>query len=417
MIKSILTQIWNQRRSNAWLFAELFIIFIMLWYSVDVLFTTYVAASRSKGYDISHLYDVSIGHKNDDVKMTDDNADSLTNARRNEVDQLVRLIGQYNGVEGVLVYGGTDPYNGDGGMFQAYTLDSVRATSSYIRYITPEYMKILRVPMLEGHLNDKTWNETTSPQPAIITKDFADSLFHSDRNLMGRVFMDYYQGIHYKVVGVCARQKFDDYGAYQPFIFTPISNERYAYMGSYRLTIRVRPDADVNFQERFMKEMSPVLNSGEYYLFNIQSYKEKKQYADFSNGVTQEIRASQLILSFFIFNVFLGLIGSFWFRIRQRRGEIALRMALGCSRIQVRNQLFTEGLMLLVIAMIPALLVNLNIYFAGLSFSTRMEECALRFVIGQLLTFGLMALMVLLGILFPTRQAMKLQPAEALHEE
>jgi putative ABC transport system permease protein len=188
-------------------------------------------------------------------------------------------------------------------------------------------------------------------------------------------------------------------------------------MGSNRLTIRVRPDADVNFQERFIKEMSPVLNSGEYYLFNIQSYKEKKQYADFSNGVTQDIRAAQLILSFFIFNIFLGLIGSFWFRIRQRRGEIALRMALGCSRKQVRNQLFTEGLMLLIIAMIPALLVNLNIYFAGLSFSTRMEESALRFVIGQLLTFGLMALMVLLGILFPTRQAMKLQPAEALHEE
>ena len=30
MIKSILTQIWNQRRSNSWLFAELLIVFVLL---------------------------------------------------------------------------------------------------------------------------------------------------------------------------------------------------------------------------------------------------------------------------------------------------------------------------------------------------------------------------------------------------
>ena len=34
MIKSILTQIWNQRRSNSWLFAELLIVFVLLWRSV-----------------------------------------------------------------------------------------------------------------------------------------------------------------------------------------------------------------------------------------------------------------------------------------------------------------------------------------------------------------------------------------------
>lgn len=30
MIKSILTQIWNQRRANGWLFAELLIVFVLL---------------------------------------------------------------------------------------------------------------------------------------------------------------------------------------------------------------------------------------------------------------------------------------------------------------------------------------------------------------------------------------------------
>ena len=38
MIKSILTQIWNQRRSNSWLFAELLIVFVLLWYCLDMLY-------------------------------------------------------------------------------------------------------------------------------------------------------------------------------------------------------------------------------------------------------------------------------------------------------------------------------------------------------------------------------------------
>ena len=37
MIHSILHQIWNQRRSNGWLFAELLIVFTLMWYCVDVL--------------------------------------------------------------------------------------------------------------------------------------------------------------------------------------------------------------------------------------------------------------------------------------------------------------------------------------------------------------------------------------------
>ena len=32
MIKSILTQIWNQRRSNSWLFAELLIVFVFFFF-------------------------------------------------------------------------------------------------------------------------------------------------------------------------------------------------------------------------------------------------------------------------------------------------------------------------------------------------------------------------------------------------
>ena len=41
----------------------------------------------------------------------------------------------------------------------------------------------------------------------------------------------------------------------------------------------------------------------------------------------------------------------------------------------------------------------------------------LRFLLGSLGAWLLIALMVMMGILFPARQAMRIEPAEALHEE
>ena len=47
----LLKQIWNERRSNGWLWSELLIVFVVLWYVVD---WTYVTArtyyERTKEY-------------------------------------------------------------------------------------------------------------------------------------------------------------------------------------------------------------------------------------------------------------------------------------------------------------------------------------------------------------------------------
>lgn len=64
-------------------------------------------------------------------------------------------------------------------------------------------------------------------------------------------------------------------------------------------------------------------------------------------------------------------------------------------------------MLLLTLASLPALVIFTQSTDAGM----------LRFVSCLLVTWCLMALMVIAGIWFPARQAMKIQPAEALHEE
>ena len=57
-------------------------------------------------------------------------------------------------------------------------------------------------------------------------------------------------------------------------------------------------------------------------------------------------------------------MGTFWFRTRHRRSEIALRMAMGSSRSRIRSRLLGEGLLFLVLAAIPALIICGNLVMA-----------------------------------------------------
>ena len=123
-------------------------------------------------------------------------------------------------------------------------------------------------------------------------------------------------------------------------------------------------------------------------------------------------------MGFLLLNIFLGLLGTFWFRTQQRRSEIALRKALGSTNRDVFRRLLAEGMVILVIATIPAVIVDWNLAYAELNYwmnGTTLEP--VRFIITVAITFLLIALMIVLGTYIPARKAMKIEPAEALHDE
>ena len=117
-------------------------------------------------------------------------------------------------------------------------------------------------------------------------------------------------------------------------------------------------------------------------------------------------------------NIFLGVIGTFWFRTQQRRREVALRMAMGSSRQGVFLRLMSEGILLLTLAAVPAVIIAFNVGMAEL---VDVEKTSFRrrgvFLAAVVATWSLMAVMIVAGIWYPARGAMKVQPAEALHDE
>ena len=107
----------------------------------------------------------------------------------------------------------------------------------------------------------------------------------------------------------------------------------------------------------------------------------------------------------------------FWYRTRKRRCEVALRMAMGSSRREVMTYFVSEGLMLLMMAAVPALVVAFNIQLADLTVHTLTDVTGGRFAGCFLAALLLLGLIIVAGIWYPARRAMKIQPAEALHDE
>lgn len=164
-----------------------------------------------------------------------------------------------------------------------------------------------------------------------------------------------------------------------------------------------------------MKENSNQVEIGNLYLQSITPVSTIRE-----DGIREgkgEMNTRLSILLFLLINIFLGIVGTFWFRTRQRQGEMGLHMALGATRNQLRSTVLGGGVLLLTLAFVPAVVICGNIMFADLTNTVLMDNTVLRFVVGMLITYLLIVGMIIAGIWYPANEAASLEPAEALHYE
>lgn len=415
MWKQIFSQIWNRRRANAWLWIELTIVTVLLWYGADLVYNYEGAARQPKGYDTSCVFDLMVN-----TKPISNDADN----QRASMDftYLYNLIKDYPGVEEVCSYYGSVPYS-DETMFEGYAShsDSSQVVNCYIRYVSPSYFKVFRLKPLAGQLDEIHWSSTEYPMPMLMSADMADSLFHLPNlgDVVGKTcFNPYYlksaQPVtNYRVAAVLPRQKLDDYERYESLVYLPIDKSLFWQ----HVALRVSSDHVAGFAERFRRDMQSKFDRGIFYLDHIRLYDDMKEAYDIQQGTVNYLNTVYAVVVFFLFNVFLCVFATFWYRTRKRRCEIALRMAFGSSRCAVMSYFLFEGIMLLLLAAVPALIVAFNLQVADLTVHTLVDVSATRFIGCFLTAIVLLALTIILAIWYPARQAMKLQPAEALHAE
>ena len=188
------------------------------------------------------------------------------------------------------------------------------------------------------------------------------------------------------------------------------------YDTGLELCVRVRENKDHDFIQRLKTDSEKQFRIGNIFISEIRSFKDIRR--NFQQTWSNDLRNYVMGMGFLLLNIFLGLLGTFWFRTQQRRSEIALHKVHGASDMSIFTRLISEGLLLLLLVTPVALLIDYNL--ASMELNSWRNGTTLeweRLLLCAAISFLLIGLMIAIGIGIPARRAMKVQPAEALHDE
>ena len=147
MIRHLLQLIWNQRKQNAWLWAELLLVSVFLWFLVDYLYVMGRTYTAPLGFDIRHTYSIVIS------SLSERSPDYIPKEKRERPDGVHLLtaldrIRTYPGVESACLTDGGMPYY-MGSRNLVWRIDTLQVPCRYA-FVTPEFFDVFRIYDKEG---------------------------------------------------------------------------------------------------------------------------------------------------------------------------------------------------------------------------------------------------------------------------
>lgn len=417
MTKKLFTQIRNEWRSNLWLALELLVVSVVMWYIIDLLYCRIATYMELRGFNTEHCYLIDMGVLTD--KSSDYMPYSDEHKQSDEVRELVKRLQRRPEVEAVSLSQNSYPYNGsNSGADVVY--DTLHAPSWTIRRIvTPDFMRVFRYRGTRG--------ETPEQLAALLEKgEFlaSDNLYSYAKlnmtSLVGKEFHLFGDTVkNYRLGAALQNVRYSDFEQAR-FCYSMAFNLNLVgddwINSDCELCVRVRADQDRNFIENLKADSEKQFRIGNLYISEVRSFTDIRR--SYQQSYVNEMRNYIVGMSFLLLNIFLGLLGTFWFRTQQRRGEIALHKAMGATDGAVFSRLMSEGVFLLLAVTIPAIIIDIVLAHFELNSwrnGTTLEWPRLAFCAAA--SFVLIAAMIGIGIGLPARRAMKVQPAEALHDE
>lgn len=418
MIVHLLKIIRAQFRSNLWILAELMVVFVALWIMTDYFITQYVLFHRPVGFETDRVYQVTVSKRSVDAPQFIVYPEDSEEPKQN-FDRIVERIRQHPDVEAVALSMYSLPYTYSNSTY-GFRKDSMKLWNIRRYNISPDYFRVFHILPVTGGSPDEL-AQRLNQSGLVISANLAETFF-GRTNVLGEELIEGEDTL--KIVAVTESVRNDEYDEWLPYAwFSLIESPRDGIVPEstciqMQITFRIRPNVETaGFEERFMKEMRHQLQVGNFWVSGVQSYNDiREQFLErTSNSGGQQVISSVMI--FLLVNVFLAVIGSFWFRVSRRKEELGLRMAMGSSRGGLMLFTVVESLLLLLIASLPALFICGNLVYADIVSASSAESPLLRFVEVSVITWLVLAVIIILGVWYPAYRASKVAPSDALRAE
>jgi putative ABC transport system permease protein len=394
MIQHLFTLIWNRRRANALLIAEVFLAFVVLFVVGSLLVYNRQNYRTPLGFSYEHVWRVDL--------------DPGTQPQAGRLATVRQVVAQLRAMPGVVAVGRTSsntPFSGSTNGSPVSTRDEktiVEHTSGHS--VEDPLHEVLQLPLVAGRWFDRR-DDAAALRPAVISRALAEQIF-PHQSPLGQVVRRVEED--FRIVGVVEQFRADgDLEEPRPAFLMRVSPQDTTLNAASTLLLRVRPGAGAELERQMS---TAILATAKGWSVGITSLPEQRA-AQLKRTLTPLV-ALGLVCGFLILNVALGLFGVLWQTINQRRAELGVRRALGATAGAISGQIVGEILVLTTFGLLLGLLVAAQFPLLGV-FNIKAGV--------YLTAMGLAAvglyLLATICALYPSQLAARIQPAVALREE
>lgn len=275
-----------------------------------------------------------------------------------------------------------------------------------LRSVTPDYFKLMGLPLLEGR-EFRSTDDSKTASVAIVNQAFADRYFSHASPVGRKLWFNGREKPSVEIAGEIANSRTDDLTREaSPEVYLPLWQ---AHAFSKHLVVRTQSDprAVLVAVERALHAVDPTSA--------IEDAKTLEQIRD--DSLASRTFAMQLLLGFSVVGSLLTLVGIYGvlsLSVASRRRELAIRSAVGAEQKDIRNLIFGEGFRLIAsgVLMGVALAIVLSRVLRVFLFEVQPSDPATLIVVGALFVG-----VALLACWVPVRRAAKVDPLEALRYE
>lgn len=429
MWKLILKNLWSRRRRNGWLLAELILVAILSWYIFDPVMVVTYERHLPLGYDTDRLCMVSVGMLPQEASGYEPQAAdsaSLVQAYLNLVDRVRRhpdveqatpvLSFVYPGAMGI----GTSSFIAEG--------DSVAHTALFIEFLPhTHFFETYGFQSGKGSMSAAQLSDLDNGYYYIMTEDLLEGMFRTHTYRNQRCWKVTGTDTCYTAVkGTVKVCKYLSDKRPVPIVFMPLQNpDIRSRLDNMRIVVRLKEGVRMGrFLHDFRPWMLRQLRIGNLYARELQSYDEINAAREFDS--TMLYRCNLSIALFFLVNLCLGVIGTFWMQTRTRREEVGVMLSFGATPHRIRLLLLGEGTALTTLATFIGCFIYLQYAFSeGLNMGNSLAEVVidwidnfgLHFFLVSLMVYVILLLVVWIGIYIPARRISSISPTEALRDE
>lgn len=396
MIRHLLKLVWNRKRANALIVAEMFVSFLVVFAVLTGAVAVLRGWNKPIGFQWKNVWDVSMDLDIDGGQKASPELHATVMRMLDEVRAFPQVASASVSHTPPYAFSTTEGTRNINGKEVTMLIDDV----------TAGFAETMQMKVVRGRWFNEE-DEVAQHWPVVIDANLARAVY-GDADPIGQKFEED-ENLFHQIVGVVEPYRKDgETSAPMNMMFRHTANNaRHGRLGDHIL-VRVHPGTSPQFEEELATRLRQVAPDMSFTVRQMERMRTNTLRTRLS-----PIVAGGIVGLFLIAMVALGLTGVLWQNVTRRTREIGLRRAMGASGTRVHRQILAEVALLATIAVVIASVVVWQLPVLG-AFSIVSPAAFTAGFIGALAT--IYALTLLCG-LYPSWLASRLQPADALRYE